>query len=140
MQGDAQIKVTGRLTDNPALDVTRSGQSWCRFSIATNPRHFNKDTNAWEAGEASFWRVVVWGDMAEHVCESLGKGDQVVVDGTVTIGKWERENKSGLDVEIRAEEVAVSLRWKNVKVVRTERASAGQVLDKEDDPWATARN
>lgn len=137
MQGDAEIQVTGNLGADPALDVTRGGQSWTRFTVVTSPRYLDKEQGKWCDGEPTFWRVVAWGELAEHICQSLNKGDRVTVAGTVTVSKWERDGKGGLDVEVRASEVAASLRWKDVKIVKAQRASAGNAPIKEDDPWAS---
>jgi single-strand DNA-binding protein len=49
--------------------------------IAVTPRRFDRDTNSYTDGTTTFVDGQVWGEQAEHLAESLRKGDRVLVIG-----------------------------------------------------------
>jgi len=54
----------------------------------------------------------VWRQLAEHVTDSLAKGDRAVVIGRLKSRSWETsEGERRSVVEVEADEVAPSLRW-----------------------------
>ena len=66
----------------------------------------------------------VWRQLAEHVAESLTKGDRAVVVGRLKSRSWETpEGDKRSVVEVEADEVAPSLRWSTAK---PERATSGK--------------
>jgi single-strand DNA-binding protein len=137
MQGDMEVRVTGRLTEDPALGTARSGRSWTSFTVVTNPRFRDKESGTWKDGESAFWKVVAFGDLADHICQSLSKGNRVTVTGTAEYEHYEdREGNKRKDVRIVAEDVATSLRFNDVKVVKFERASQQAPAAKQEDPWS----
>jgi single-strand DNA-binding protein len=70
----------------------------------------------------SFFRVNVWRQLAEHVAESLSKGDRAVVVGRLKSRSWETpEGDKRSVVEVEADEVAPSLRWATAKPQRAAR-------------------
>jgi single-strand DNA-binding protein len=56
--------------------------------------------------------VNVWRGQAEHLAESLGKGDRVMVTGRLRQRSWETPEGDKRSVtEIDADEVGASLKW-----------------------------
>lgn len=53
---ETTITVTGHLTADVELRVTQSGTSVANFTVATNPRRFDKTTNGYVDGEPLFLR------------------------------------------------------------------------------------
>ena len=76
---DTHVTITGNLTDDPDLRYTPNGHPVANFRLAVTARV--KDGDGWRDGETSFFRVNVWRQLAEHVAESLTKGDRAVVIG-----------------------------------------------------------
>ena len=66
---DNQVTLTGNLTDDPELRFTPNGVAVANFRLAVDQRVW--DTDGWKDGEASYFRVNVWRDQAEHVSRSL---------------------------------------------------------------------
>src|SRR5829696_5953715 len=98
------VFVTGNLVDDPELKFTPSGAAVCNFRLAVNNRE--KKDDQWVDGEPSFYRVAVWRDYAEHVAESLSKGDQVLVAGKLKTRSWEdQEGNKRMSLDIQADEV-----------------------------------
>jgi single-strand DNA-binding protein len=107
---DTHVTITGNLTDDPDLRFTPNGHPVANFRLAVTARV--KDGDSWRDGDTSFFRVNVWRQLAEHVAESLSKGDRTVVIGRLRSRSWETpEGDKRSVVEVEADEVAPSLRW-----------------------------
>lgn len=125
-QGDVIVTVIGNITQDPELRFTQSGVAVANFTIVTNPRKFNKNSNQWEDGEPTFYRVNVWRQHAENVSESLRKGDRAVVVGALQNRKYETDNGTRYSLEITADAVALDTRWAIVQARKAERQQGGQ--------------
>jgi single-strand DNA-binding protein len=90
------------------------------FRIAVTTRV--RDGNTWRDGETSFFRVNAWRQLAQHVTDSLSKGDRAVVIGRLRSRSWETpEGEQRSVVEIEADEIAPSLKWAIAKPERISR-------------------
>jgi single-strand DNA-binding protein len=115
------------MVNDPELRYTTSGVAVASFRVASNPRHFDKNKQEWVEDEALFMSVSVWRDYAEHVAESLSRGDRVVVVGKLKQRSYEnKEGEKRTVYEVTADEVAPSLRWATAKVQKMQRQSQGQ--------------
>lgn len=72
------VALQGRLTRDPELRSTGSGIPVTSFSIAVNGK---KD-------EAAFIDCVAWRGTAEAICQYLGKGRMMVVEGSLQSREW----------------------------------------------------
>ena len=121
---DTHVTITGNLTDDPELKHTPNGNLVANFRLAVTARV--RDGEGWRDGETSFFRVNVWRQLAEHVTESLAKGDRAVVIGRLKSRSWETpEGDKRSVVEVEADEVAPSLRWAIAKPERAANGSKG---------------
>ena len=115
---DTHVTITGNLTDDPEVTFTGSGQAVCNFRLAVTPRV--RDGDSWRDGDTSFFRITAWRQLAEHVGDSLSKGDRVIVLGQLRARSWETpEGERRSVVEVTAEEVGPSLKWATAKPERT---------------------
>ena len=111
---DTHVTIVGNLTDDPEVSFTPNGAAVCNFRLAVTARIKAGDT--WRDGETSFFRINVWRQLAEHVAESLTKGDRAIVIGRLKSRSWETpEGDKRSVVEVEADEVAPSLRWATAK-------------------------
>ncbi len=112
------VSLVGNLTDDPEVRFTPQGTTVASFRLAVTPRV--KDGEGWKDGDTSFFRVNAWRDLAEHVTDSLSKGDRALVVGRLKARSWEDkdtgERRSAVEVE--AEEVGPSLKWATAKPQR----------------------
>jgi len=119
---DTHVTLTGNLTDDPELRFTPNGHAVATFRLAVTARV--KEGDSWRDGDTSYFRINVWRQLAEHVAESLTKGDRAVVIGRLKSRSWETpEGDKRSVVEVEADEVAPSLRW---TVAKPERAANGK--------------
>jgi single-strand DNA-binding protein len=80
----------------------------------------------WRDGDTSFFKVNVWRGQAEHLAESLGKGDRVMVTGRLRQRSWETpEGERRSVTELEADEVGASLKWATAKVERAQARGNG---------------
>ena len=121
---DTHVTLTGNLTADPELKYTTNGAAVANFRIAVTSRVRDGDT--WRDGDTSFFRVNAWRTLAEHVADSLSKGDRAVVVGRLKSRSWETpEGEQRSVVEVDADEVAPSLRFAVAKPQRPERNGEG---------------
>lgn len=119
------ITITGNITADPELRFLPSGLAVASFTVADTPRYQDPDSNEWKDGEALFQRVVVRGDLAENVSESLAKGAYVTVTGRLHQRSYTTEGGDKRTItEIRAEDVAVSLKFATAVITKKTRQSA----------------
>ena len=76
---DNSVTLVGNLTDGPELLFTPNGIAVASVRLAVTPRI--REGDSWKDGETSFFRVNVWRGQAEHLADSLSKGDRVMVTG-----------------------------------------------------------
>jgi single-strand DNA-binding protein len=70
--------------------------------------------------------VNVWRGQAEHLADSLSKGDRVMVIGRLRQGSCETPEGDQRSVtEIEADEAGASLKWATTKVERTSQRGNG---------------
>jgi single-strand DNA-binding protein len=129
---DTHVTITGNLTDDPELRFTPNGHAVANFRLAVTARV--KDGEGWRDGDTSYFRINVWRQLAEHVTDSLSKGDRAVVIGRLRSRSWETpEGDKRSVVEVEADEVAPSLRWAIAKPDRTNNGGKGKGGDFNDD-------
>ncbi|MFY1649888.1 single-stranded DNA-binding protein [Solwaraspora sp. WMMB762] len=138
MANDTALTIVGNLTADPELRVTPSGASMCRFTVASTPRIFDRETSQYRDGEPLFMTCTAWRELADHVAESLTKGARVVVTGRLRQSRWEtpdgdKRSAYGLDVE----DIGPSLRFATATVKKMTRTS-GPAAMAPNDPWAVA--
>jgi single-strand DNA-binding protein len=133
------ITVTGNLTRDPEIGFTAAGVAFARFSIAVTPRRFDQQSNQWTDGETTFWDTTAWRGLAEHVGESLSKGDRVIATGTVRTHRWKDETtgEPRSRVVLDLDDVGPSLTWATAQVSKAVRSNGRpSASGSGDDPWA----
>jgi single-strand DNA-binding protein len=148
MSGETIITVCGNAVQDPELRFTPSGAAVAKFTVASTPRTYDKEAQAWKDGTTLYLPVSVWRQQAEHVAESVAKGARVVIQGRLSQRSYEdREGVKRAVYELEADEVAVSLRSATAKVSKSggsgrgkqdAYAAASQASSQEgrQDPWA----
>lgn len=132
------LTIAGNLVSEPDLKYSADGKPYARITVAVNAREFDRATKEWKDGEAVFWNVTTFGDLAEHVGHSLTKGMRVIVHGVVKSDSW-TDKDSGTkrtDKKMIAEDIGASLMFANVSATKAAPSSGGQ-QNSGPDGWAT---
>ena len=133
------LTIVGNLTADPELRFTATGDAVCTINVAVSERVLDKATNEWKDGPASFYRCTIWKRYAEHVAESLVKGNRVIVTGKMSQREYEtREGEKRNVWEVKAEDVGVCLRYATAKPVKATSGSSGLSAPSTDSPWRTS--
>lgn len=77
-----RIMLGGRLTGEPEMRTTASGEQVANFSLAVNRHHANGQS------EATFFRVTAWRKNAEFVIRYFHKGDSIFITGRAENKKY----------------------------------------------------
>jgi single-strand DNA-binding protein len=117
----------GRLTRDPELRYTPSGQTVASFTLAVD-RPF---TNQQGERETDFVNVVCWRQLAETVANHVGKGALVAVRGRVQVRNYETPDGQRRKA---TEVVADTVCFLEPKAARQQRAGAAAPADGENDP------
>jgi single-stranded DNA-binding protein len=131
------ITITGKLGSDPRGGTGKNGNAWASFSLAVDmpPRNGGEPETRW-------YKVWVSGVMATHVTGSLVKGDMVTVRADdITSSIWtpdrDLEQKPRAEVELRAYDVAASMRFEYLVTAKAARAGAELAAPVPGgDPWA----
>jgi single-strand DNA-binding protein len=131
MAADNHTTIVGNLVDDPELRFTSSGIAVANMRVAVTQRI--QQDGEWRDGDTSFLRVNVWRGQAEHLADSLSKGDRVMVTGRLRQRTWETpEGEKRSVTEIEADEVGASLKFAIAKVERaSERATSDRTQRRE---------
>ena len=85
-----KVMLIGRITRQPELKTTTTGQNVVSFSIATNRNWKDKDGN--KQDRAEFHNLVAWGKLAEICSQYLQKGKKIYVEGRLQTRDWEGQD------------------------------------------------
>lgn len=104
-----KVILIGRLTKDPEVRNTPSGQSVASLSLATN--RVWKDKNGQKQEQTEFHNVVLWGRLAEIAGQYLTKGQEAYFEGRLQTRKF--TGKDGLErrtTEVVAENMQLGAR------------------------------
>ncbi len=110
-----RVILVGRTGKDPEITViASSGRQLGKFSLATNEGYFDKNSNGWKELPTEWHNIVAWGPLAQKIEKSVGKGDMVLVEGSIRTRKW--KDKNGQDrstTDIQADNIIVLDRRKD---------------------------
>jgi single-strand DNA-binding protein len=114
-----QITIAGHTSDAPEVRFTPNGRANARMRVAVNSR-YQDTTGTWVDGATSWYTVLAWGQLAENVAESIGKGDRIMVHGRFEQRDYETEAGEKRSVwELTADEIGISLRLATAQPTKT---------------------
>jgi len=109
-----KVIIIGRMTVDPELKNTSSGNAVTNFSVATNRYWTNNDGEKQE--ETQFHNVVVWGRQAEVVNQFLSKGSLIMIEGRLQTRTWEgQDGQKRRTTEIVAQNIQFGPKSSNKK-------------------------
>jgi len=117
------IQLTGGAVADPELRFTSSGKGVCTVRVVCKSQR--KEGAEWVDGDPLFISVVCWAPLAEHLAESVTKGDQITCTGELKQREWTTpEGDKRTTYEVNAREVGVNVRFTDAPTDRV-RASNG---------------
>ena len=138
------ITVIASVYGEPELRFTPSGRSVVSMRCYSKDR--KKDNTGTYVDAESWWfDVEAWGGdnqhLAEHIAESVTRGDTLVITGRIKVDSWEDKTTGDKRTKevIVADEVGMSLRWTTYKrdaAPDVSHSPRRQAEGQSADPWA----
>jgi single-strand DNA-binding protein len=120
--GLPMVTVVGTMTDDASLRFTASGVAVLNVTLACNERRYNKATQQFEDGQATFLDVSLWRQPGENAAE-LRRGTRVIAVGVLKQRSFEdRDGNKRTVMEMEAEELGPSSKF---AVVTSTKSSGG---------------
>lgn len=92
-----QVQLFGRLTKEPELRYTPQGTAVIQFTIAVN-RNYSKEkrqqAEQQNQATADFIRCIAFGKTAEAIGQYVGKGDRLLLQGSIQTGNYEKDGRT----------------------------------------------
>jgi single-strand DNA-binding protein len=95
-----KVIIIGRLTRDPEIRNTQTGQNVANFSVATSAKW--KDQSGQSHEKVEFHNVIAWGKQAEVIVQYMTKGQEIYVEGRLETKSWDDKdtNKKMYKTEI----------------------------------------
>jgi single-strand DNA-binding protein len=100
-----------------------------RFRLATAERFFDRSSEQWANRETVWLDVVCWKSLADHVSESVKKGEPVLVRGRLRVSTWQSDTGPRQSLEVIATSVGHDLARGVSSFRRPSRPEAAAVVD-----------
>ena len=82
------VTLHGRISRDPEIKTTQSGTQFARLSIAVD-----RITKAGEERKADFIPCLAWGKTAEFIGKYFTKGQEILAEGRIQTGSYEKDGK-----------------------------------------------
>jgi len=82
-----QVNLMGRLTKDPELKYSQSGNPYCRFTIAVDD---GRDANG--NSQTLFIDCMAHKKLAENLSRYQTKGSLIVVTGKINVNEWQKDD------------------------------------------------
>jgi single-strand DNA-binding protein len=119
------ITFEGNIAADLEVTFTPSGKQVVRFAVLVNRRRRNPDTGDWEDDEPTRHACTAFGTLGEHVADSLGKGDRVLIVGNVVTDSWADKDTGDKRTaqRILVDAAGPSLRWATARIQKAQRTT-----------------
>lgn len=101
----AQISFKGNATRDAELKFTPNGQAVTNIDVAEN--HWKKNGQDWVEDGVTFYRVTLWGSLAERLAGHILRGTTLTVAGEFRSGEFEGKNGLVKTYEVNAKAVGI---------------------------------
>ena len=82
-----KVFLVGRLTKDPEMRTTTTGQPVCNFGLATNRVY--TDSSGQKQEKTDFHNIVLWRRLAEIVSQYSTKGSLILIEGRIENRSWQ---------------------------------------------------
>jgi len=135
-----KVILVGRLTQNPEIRTTPSGQTICNFGLATNRVWIDRETNQ-KQEKTEFHNIVLWRRLADIASQYLKKGDLVLIEGRIETRSWQDTTGSKkYRTEIIAENIQLGPKNTNSAKLSPQKPPLREQNEKEDIPIIEENN
>jgi single-strand DNA-binding protein len=124
MSNGVAITATGNLTRDPELRFSAQGNPWVTFSIAVN--EIGRNASGEKTENVTYLNCKMFGEQAENLADSAGKGTRITVEGKLRNEKWkDADGNEKNSYSVYVDEASVSIRWATANVTKKSPNSSG---------------
>lgn len=128
---ESQITISGNVGAGVAFREVKGYGGAASFGLAHTPRV--RREGKWEDGHTLWFQVRCWRALAEHVRDSVGRGDPVVVTGRLHAEIWyDRDGVERQELVIEARSVGHDLTRGTTEFARARRPQAVEPQQESD--------
>jgi len=131
MRQQVKMTISGYLSRDPELRVTQGGDKVLGLSVPYTPSRFDQGSQKWvDAGPTLWVKAALWNQDAELYADKLAKGTAVIVEGEPVLRAWEKDGRSGVELELKFAQVSI------VPTAPKQQNPAQSFPAQESEPWA----
>ena len=116
---NSKTTITGLVATTPRYLKTTDGLDITSFRVASGYKTFDRTKMDWVEGGTNWFTITSFGTLAINVASSIGKGDRIIISGTLRVRDWDNGERSGTSVEIEADTIGHDLVYGQSTFVRT---------------------
>jgi single-strand DNA-binding protein len=114
-----KITIAGLVATTPRHLITAEGLPITSFRLACSYRKFDRTENKWVDGEANWYTITAFKQLAINTASSIQKGERILVTGNLHIRDWDNGERTGTSVEVEATAIGHDLNWGTSNFIRT---------------------
>lgn len=108
------VTLEGNAGKQPELKTSKTGKSYCRFSIAWSERQ--KTGDQWIDGPTVWVSVTCFGRVAENAAATITKGTRVIVSGNLKPELWSSNHGEETVFTLTADKIGPALTFATAQV------------------------
>lgn len=93
-----KMVLQGRLVADPEIGTTQSDVKYCRFRVAWSNKYKEKERRL-------FLQCTAWRSTAEFIEKYFKKGQQIVIEGTLTTESWDKDGEQKSTIQMNIDQV-----------------------------------
>ncbi|MGC4174372.1 single-stranded DNA-binding protein [Demequina sp.] len=99
---DLNVTVTGWVATDPKQHTGTSGEIQTTFRLASTSRYYDRAQGRWIDRDTEWFTVRTFRRAAQHIAESIAKGQPVIVVGRLHSNEWHTDSGQRTDLVIDA--------------------------------------
>ena len=131
---NSDLTIHGRIVRDIEIRFSEKGTAVGKTAVAWNERVRDAAGN-WGDGPGNFLNVVAFGQMAEMMAETLGKGDLVIASGALKQNDYTtKDGDKRTSYEFMLDDIGKSLKWLEKKQPARPQNVTGTTVNPADYP------